>query len=135
MNEIQIFSNPAFGEIRTVGTSENPLFCLTDLCRQLAARLDHIESMLAELLGRSPIVTEFKDVMDTNEIAAYLNVTPGHIRKLVSDGKIPCYKPDDSNRNFFKRTEIDAWRASNKRKSNRELAIEIATKAAILRVS
>lgn len=102
---------------------------------QLAARLDHIESMLAELLGRPLVATEFKEVMDTNEIAAYLNVTPGHVRKLVSDGKIPCYKPDDSNRNFFKRTEIDAWRASNKRRSNRELAIEVATKAAILRVS
>lgn len=33
--EIQIFSNPSFGEIRTAGTSEEPLFCLTDVCRIL----------------------------------------------------------------------------------------------------
>lgn len=32
---IQIFSNPQFGEIRTAGTADNPMFCLTDLCRVL----------------------------------------------------------------------------------------------------
>lgn len=30
---IQIFSNPQFGEIRTVGTADKPLFCLSDLCK------------------------------------------------------------------------------------------------------
>lgn len=33
--EIQIFNNPEFGEIRTAGTSEEPLFCASDLCRAL----------------------------------------------------------------------------------------------------
>lgn len=32
---IQIFNNPKFGEIRTTGTSEEPLFCLADICRVL----------------------------------------------------------------------------------------------------
>lgn len=35
MNEIKIFNHPEFGEIRTAGTSENPLFCLKDVCRAL----------------------------------------------------------------------------------------------------
>lgn len=30
---IQIFSNPQFGEIRTAGTADKPLFCLSDLCK------------------------------------------------------------------------------------------------------
>ena len=34
-NKIQIFCNPLFGEIRTAGTSEEPLFCATDVCRSL----------------------------------------------------------------------------------------------------
>ena len=34
-NEIKIFDNPQFGEIRTAGTSEKPLFCLADVCRVL----------------------------------------------------------------------------------------------------
>lgn len=34
-NQMQIFNNPQFGEIRTAGTAENPLFCLADVCRVL----------------------------------------------------------------------------------------------------
>lgn len=34
-NAVQVFSNPQFGEIRTCGTAENPMFCLADLCRVL----------------------------------------------------------------------------------------------------
>lgn len=35
MEEIRIFENPAFGKIRTAGTSEEPLFCLADVCKIL----------------------------------------------------------------------------------------------------
>ena len=31
MNEIKVFDNPQFGKVRTAGTSENPLFCLSDV--------------------------------------------------------------------------------------------------------
>ena len=35
MNGIEIFKNERFGEVRVAGTSENPLFCLADVCRVL----------------------------------------------------------------------------------------------------
>lgn len=35
MNQIQIFSSPQFGEIRTTGTHTDPWFCLADICRVL----------------------------------------------------------------------------------------------------
>lgn len=35
MTEVKIFNNPQFGEIRTAGTSDEPLFCLADVCRVL----------------------------------------------------------------------------------------------------
>ena len=35
MSEITIFKNEQFGEIRTAGTPENPMFCLSDVCRVL----------------------------------------------------------------------------------------------------
>ena len=36
MNEqIQIFENPQFGQIRTAGTPDEPLFCAPDICRAL----------------------------------------------------------------------------------------------------
>lgn len=31
-NQIKIFNNPNFGEVRVAGTSEQPLFCLADVC-------------------------------------------------------------------------------------------------------
>lgn len=35
MNTSLVFNSPQFGEIRTAGTSEQPLFCLADVCRAL----------------------------------------------------------------------------------------------------
>ena len=35
MNEVTIFKNEQFGEIRTAGTPDNPLFCLGDVCKVL----------------------------------------------------------------------------------------------------
>lgn len=65
MNEIQIFSNPQFGEIRTV-MAENgePMFCLADICaalgitnhRNVKARLDEDDVRLVDTtdnLGRT----------------------------------------------------------------------------------
>ena len=36
---ITIFNNPQFGDIRTAGTAENPLFCLADVCKVLELRV------------------------------------------------------------------------------------------------
>lgn len=36
--EIQVFENPSFGEIRTAGTSEKPLFCLADVCNAIGIK-------------------------------------------------------------------------------------------------
>lgn len=35
MNDIQIFNSPQFGDIRTSGTPDNPLFCASDICSAL----------------------------------------------------------------------------------------------------
>ena len=35
MKDIEIFRNEVFGEIRVAGTSEQPLFCLADVCKVL----------------------------------------------------------------------------------------------------
>jgi anti-repressor protein len=57
MNEIKIFDNAAFGQIRTAGTSEEPLFCLADVCRavelanpsSVKGRLDKEDVQLIDL--------------------------------------------------------------------------------------
>lgn len=38
MKDLAIFKNEAFGEVRVAGTSEQPLFCLADICRVLEIR-------------------------------------------------------------------------------------------------
>ena len=49
MNEIQIFSNPQFGDIRTAGTADNPLFCLADICKAVGiANARNVKSRLDE---------------------------------------------------------------------------------------
>lgn len=35
MNEIQVFNSEQFGEIRTAGTAQEPIFCAADICRAL----------------------------------------------------------------------------------------------------
>ena len=35
MNDIQVFNSEQFGEIRTAGTAQEPIFCAADICRAL----------------------------------------------------------------------------------------------------
>lgn len=51
MGDIQIFSNPQFGDIRTAGTPDKPLFCATDVAKALGysnpakAIIDHCKGV------------------------------------------------------------------------------------------
>ena len=67
-NEIRIFNNEQFGQIRTAGTADDPLFCLTDVCnaigiinpRNVKNRLDEDDVHLVDTidnLGRTQHVT------------------------------------------------------------------------------
>lgn len=48
MNDIKIFENPAFGKIRTAGTSDEPLFCLADVCRVLELQVTPTKNRLKQ---------------------------------------------------------------------------------------
>ena len=57
-NNIQIFSNPQFGDIRTAGTAENPLFCLADVCGALGLRQGDVKQRLDEgVVSTQPLAT------------------------------------------------------------------------------
>lgn len=68
MNNIQIFENKEFGEIRTIIKDNEPLFCLADVCKALeisnpskvAQRLDDDERTKLELgrAGETNFITE-----------------------------------------------------------------------------
>jgi prophage antirepressor-like protein len=55
--ETKIFKSPQFGEIRTTGTSEQPLFCLADLCRILGLQSTEVNRRLENgVVSKHPIV-------------------------------------------------------------------------------
>ena len=57
-NEIQIFKNSEFGEIRTAGTAENPLFCLADVCKTLGLKQGDVVRRLEKgLVSTQPLST------------------------------------------------------------------------------
>jgi prophage antirepressor-like protein len=55
---IQIFKSPQFGEIRTAGTSEKPLFCLADLCKPLGLSPKGVNQRLSDgVISNYPLST------------------------------------------------------------------------------
>lgn len=58
MNQIQIFNNPQFGEIRTAGTSEQPVFCLADVCSALNLSPSKVGQRIEkDVLSKYPLET------------------------------------------------------------------------------
>ena len=45
---IEIFKNEQFGDIRVAGNNEEPLFCLSDVCRSLELRQGDVRQRLAD---------------------------------------------------------------------------------------
>lgn len=57
MDEIQIFKNPQFGEIRTAGNSKNPMFCLADVCKAVGLSAKGVNQRLSdEVISNYPII-------------------------------------------------------------------------------
>ena len=56
-NQLQIFSNPDFGDVRVIGDFENPRFCLADICRilELPQVAKAVQRLGDEVLSRHPI--------------------------------------------------------------------------------
>lgn len=56
--QISIFSNPLFGDIRTAGTAEAPIFCLADVCKSLGLSAKGVNQRLPkEVISSYPLKT------------------------------------------------------------------------------
>lgn len=70
MNEIQIFNSPTFGDIRTAGTAENPLFCLADVCKAVGLSAKGVNQRLCdEVISNYPIT----DSLGRTQQALFVN--------------------------------------------------------------
>lgn len=72
---MQIFNNEKFGEIRTMGDANNPLFCLTDLCKALGLERRDVKDRLDdEVVSTHPIADSLGRMQETtfvNEVGLY----------------------------------------------------------------
>lgn len=82
---IQIFSNPQFGEIRTAQTEEGgPLFCLADLCRILDLTN---AGQVKPRLNEKGITTN--DTLTNGEVQKMIYVNESNLYKVVFQSRKP----------------------------------------------
>ena len=93
MNGIQVFNNPAFGEIRTAGTPEEPWFCATDVCKALGyangrdAVAKHVDE--ADVAKRD---THTKNQFGTEVTLQMTYVNESGLYALILSSKLPSSK-------------------------------------------
>lgn len=70
MDEVKIFKSKEFGQIRTAGTTDNPLFCLADVCKSLGLTTNGITRRLQdEVISNHPII----DSLGRTQQALFVN--------------------------------------------------------------
>ena len=70
MQSIQVFNNPAFGNIRVAGTDTNPQFCLADVCKALGLSAKGVNQRLGdEVISNYPIT----DILGREQRALFVN--------------------------------------------------------------
>lgn len=69
MEDIQVFNNPEFGEIRTAGTADNPMFCLADVCKAL----DLIPSKVAQRLDKGVLSKYPLETVGGEQLVNFVN--------------------------------------------------------------
>lgn len=58
MGTIKVFNSPKFGDVRTAGTPEQPLFCLSDVCRCLGLTAKFVNQRLDKgVVSNHPLQT------------------------------------------------------------------------------
>ena len=69
-NSIQVFNSPQFGQVRTAGTSDNPQFCLADICRVLDLQSSAVMRRLQDdVITNHPIL----DSLGREQVANFVN--------------------------------------------------------------
>lgn len=69
------------------------------------------EKVADRILARMTPDLQGKEVLTTREASRYLGISESRIRHLCSKGLIPYHSNETRSRNYFKRSELDRWRA------------------------
>lgn len=71
MNDLQIFNNEEFGEVRTVVIDNEPMFCLADVCRALD--ISHVTDVKNRLKKDGVGTAEVIDSLGRKQMATFIN--------------------------------------------------------------
>ena len=71
MNELQIFNNAEFGQIRTVTINDEPMFCLADVCKAL--EISHVTDVKNRLKQDGVGTAEVIDSLGRKQNATFIN--------------------------------------------------------------
>ena len=71
-------------------------------------RLECIEALLQSFLRTT------RDIMNSEEVAAWLGISRSTLYKLTMNHAIPFYKLPASNLNVYDRKEVEAWLRTQK---------------------
>lgn len=71
MNNLQIFSNSEFGEIRTITKDDEPMFCLADVCKAL--EITHVTDVKNRLKQDGVGTAEVIDSLGRKQKATFIN--------------------------------------------------------------
>ena len=91
-NEIQIFNNPQFGHIRTSGTADNPMFCLSDICKALELQTNKVKSRLNER-GVTSIPTPTQNQFGAEVVQEMIYVNEQNLYRVIMRSDKPQAEP------------------------------------------
>lgn len=91
-NQITIFNSPQFGEIRTAGTADSPMFCLSDLCRVLKLQVGATKKRLNDR-GISSINTPTYNQYGTQVMQEMVYISEQNLYKVIMRSDKPQAEP------------------------------------------
>ena len=87
-NEIQIFKNEQFGEIRTAGTADEPMFCAADICRALG--YTNGPKAIKDHCDEGDITKRYTPTTSGEQLMTYINESGMYA--LIFGSKLPSAK-------------------------------------------
>lgn len=85
VNELQIFNNEEFGEIRTITKDNEPMFCLADVCKAL--EITHVTDVKKRMKKDGVGTAEVIDSMGRKQKATFINET--NLYKVIFQSRKP----------------------------------------------
>ena len=85
MNELQIFKNSNFGEMRTTKVNEQPYICLVDICKIL--EIKNVSDCKSRLSRDGVVTTEVIDSLGREQKAIFINES--NLYKVIFQSRKP----------------------------------------------